>query len=320
VADTRSPLQAPGAPPPGPVFLRALWGAAGRVALWLVCWLVPLLLAATLAFAFVEWFGGTAAHRYEPGSLRAALSEVFRQDHAEALDGLRDHAARAAVPLLLLMMLWGAFSAGGWLQVFLEKTGGHSLRRFFWGGAKHFWRFFRVWVLTLLVLAFVTWLCFGWPWRGLFLGMLLGLSGGDLEQLASERTAVVLTWAQAGLHAALFGLTMAWADYTRTRLALQDARSGLWAGLCTAFLLLRHPVRTLRPFLAILGLEVLVVWLLGGLSWRFSTGFDAEAGLLRLFFVFGVGQLALILQTIARGARYHAAAAVSRAVIARVAS
>lgn len=301
-----------GAPPRGPVFLRALWGAAGRVAIWLVCWLVPLTLAAVLAFGFVQWFGETAAHSYAPGSLRASLDEVFRFDHKEALETLRADAARSAIPLLFLMMLWGAFSAGGWLQVFLQKTEGHSLRRFLWGGAKHFWRFARVWVLTLLVLAFVTWLCFGWPWKGLLLGMLLGLEGGDLELLASERSAVFLGWIQAGMHAFLFALTLAWADYTRTRLALQDARSSLWAGLCTALLILRHPIRTLRPFALILLVEILIVWGIGGLSWRWSTGFDADAGLLRLLAIFFVGQALMIFQVVARGARYHAAVALSR--------
>lgn len=301
-----------GAPPQGPVFLRALWGASGRVAPWLVCWLVPLLLAALLAFTFVDWFAGTSAHAYAPGSLRNSLDEAFRFDHREALALLRSDAARGGVVLLGLLMLWGAFAAGGWLQVFREKTNGHSLRRFLWGGAAFFWRFVRVWLLTLLLLSFVTWLCFGWPWRGLLLGVLLGLEGGDLELLESERSAVLLGWLQAGLHALLFALSLVWADYTRTRLALQDARSALWAGLCTFVLLLAHPLRTLRPFLGILLVEGVVVWGLGSLSWSWSRGFDADSGLGRLLLVFFVGQLALVFQTIARGARYHAAVAVSR--------
>ena len=309
-----------GAPPRGPVFLRALFGAAGRVALWLIAWLVPLSLASVLAFRFVEWFDQVAAHRYAPGSLRASLDEVFRFDHGPALAALRDGAAHAAVAILLLMMLWGVFSAGGWLQVFLEKTNGHSVRRFFWGGAKYFWRFVRVWVVTLLLLSFVTWIVFGWPWKGLFLGVLLGLDGGDLELLASERSALTLTWLQAGLHALLVALTLVWADYTRTRIALQDARSVLWAGLCTALLLLRHPIRTLRPFLLLFGLELLVVWLVGGYARGTSDGFGPDAGVLRLLLIFFLGQSVIVFQTIARAARYHAAVALSHQYVPSSAS
>ena len=309
-----------GAPPRGPVFFAALLGAASRVAIWLFCWFVLLVAGLVLAMQFVGWFSQTAAHRYEVGSLRASLDEVFRFDHGEALAALSSDAARGAVPLLFLMMLWGVFSAGGWLQVFLEKTNGHSLRRFLWGGAKYFWRFLRVWILTLLVLSAVTWFCFGWPWKGLFLGTLLGLEDGDLERLDSERSALFLGWIQAGVHGVLFALTLVWADYTRTRLALQDSRSALWSGLCTALLLLRHPVRTLRPFLLIFAVEVLVVWLLGSQSWRLSTGFDADAGFLRLVLIAAIGQFALIFQIIARGARYHAAVALSQQFVPQSAS
>ncbi|MFT5689899.1 MAG: hypothetical protein ACI8PQ_002748, partial [Planctomycetota bacterium] len=84
--------------PRGPVFLRALAGAAIRVPLLFFSWLVPLLFAAVLAYGFVDWFDQTAAHRYEPGSLRASLDAVFRFDQGTALGSLRENAARAAVP------------------------------------------------------------------------------------------------------------------------------------------------------------------------------------------------------------------------------
>ncbi|MFT5290822.1 MAG: hypothetical protein ACI82F_002898 [Planctomycetota bacterium] len=301
--------------PRGPVFLRALAGAAIRVPLLFFSWLVPLLFAAVLAYGFVDWFDQTAAHRYEPGSLRASLDAVFRFDQGTALGSLRENAARAAVPILFLMMLWGVFSAGGWLQVFLGEAKGNSLRRFLVGGAKHFLRFLRVWILTLLVLSLVTWLCFGWPWEGLLLEMILGLRGGELELLESETCVLILAWTQAGVHALLFALTLSWADYTRTRLALQDSRSALWSGLCTALLILRHPVQTLRPALLIFLIEFLAVWFLGGLSWRWSTEFGADAGVMQLLMILGLGQALMIFQTIARAARYHAAVALSRTFV-----
>ena len=85
---------------------------------------------------------------------------------------------------------------------------------------------------------------------------------------------------------------LTWGDYTRTRLALHDTRSALWAGLCTFFLILRHPVKTLRPFVLLLVVE-----------WK-------TIGLL-----FVLGQLAMIVQTIVRAARYKAAVLVSRRLV-----
>ena len=45
---------------------------------------------------------------------------------------------------------------------------------------------------------------------------------------------------------------------TRTRLALHDTSSAVWAGLCTWFTLLAHPVRTLRPLIGLFAVEVLI--------------------------------------------------------------
>ena len=141
-------------------------------------------------------------------------------------------------------------------------------------------------LLTLLALAFVSWLSFGWPWKA-SLHFLVGAEDGDLEVLRSEWSAVLVGWFQAGLHAALFALVLAWGDYTRTRLALNDTRSALWAGLQSAVLLVRHPLRALRPLALILAVEVAFVTLVGKLSWSLNTGLGPGSGL---------GMLALLLR------------------------
>jgi hypothetical protein len=298
-----------------PVFLLGLRAAVGRVPLWLLCWAVPFVLAGALAFPFVDWFGETLDHRYEPGSVLAGMSEAFRFDHGGDLDLLRSGAIRSAAPLLFLMMLFGAFSAGGWLQVFLERTSGHSMRRFFWGGVKYFWRFFRVLLLTLLGLSLMSWICLGWPWNTFIADLLFGATGGDLEALDSERTAVWLTWLQDGTYAALFVLLLAWGDYTRTRLALHDTRSVLWAGLCTFFLLLRHPLATLRPFLGLFLIELAVVWGLGRLSWGMNTDLSAATTWKTIVLLFVIGQVAILTQVLCRAGRYKAAVIVSRGLV-----
>jgi hypothetical protein len=244
----------------------------------------------------------------------AFMDESFRFDHREELGALRQSTAGIAAALALLVMLFGIFSGGGWLQVCLERTRGHSMRRFIWGGARYFWRFSRVWILTLLTLALFTWSAYGWPWKAA-MHLLFGAEDGDLEVLASERSAVVLGWIQDGGYACLVALLFAWGDYTRTRLALQDTRSALWAGLCTWGLLLVHPLRMLRPMLLLFALEVGVVLLLGRLALGVDRELGGHSGPLSLVVLVGLGEVALVWRGIARGARYHAAAQVSRRLV-----
>ncbi len=302
-----------------PVFLRALRVALGRTPLWLLTWLAPLLLALALVSPWMAWFSQTTTHAYAPGSVLATMDEVFRQDHGGELDALRGTGGAAAAMLALVAMLCGVFFGGGWLQVFLERTSGKSVRRFFWGGAKYFWRFLRVWIGALVTIALFAWVLHGWPWNTL-LELLLGAEDMDgLEVVDSEWTAVWAGWIQAGLFASAFALTMVWGDYTRTRIALHDGRSALWAGICTWFLILAHPLRTLRPHVFLLALEVLVVVLLGRWSWSVNAELGAETTWTTLLLLFGIGQLALLWQAISRAARYAAAVQVSQALVAPLA-
>lgn len=302
--------------PRGPLFLHALRAALGRVPLWLVAWSMPLLAAVVVALPWVAWFGETTAHRYEPGSVLAGASEVFRFDHRAGLGDLRRTGAATGAGLALVLMLFGAYAAGGWLQVFLERTSGQSLRRFFWGGAKYFWRFVRVWLLTLASLSLLTWLVHGWPWKTIVLSWLLGSGAEGIEALDSELTVARLEWLQSGLWAVGFTLLLAWGDYTRTRLALHGTRSALWAGIATWFLLLRHPVQTLRPLFLLLLVELIVVLGLGTASWDANTSLGPESTWKALVSLALLGQVALLVQTVCRGARYYATVHVSRRLVA----
>jgi hypothetical protein len=298
------------------VFLTALRTALGRTSVWLVCTFVTVVLAAAAALPWVGAVDQAVSHNFEPGSLLGTLDETFRFDHRAELGQLRDATARGGAVLALLAILFGAFSAGGWLQVFLERTAGHSVRRFLWGGSRYFWRFFRVLLMTLLLLHAVGWLTHAWPWEKLVLGLLLGIPDGDLEALASERSAFLVRAVQALLHAALVGVVFVWGDYTRTRLALHGARSSVWAGLCTIGLVLRHPVAVIRPLLLILGVELLLVTvIIGSFSWGLNEGFAADSTGGDLVLLWLVGVFALAIRWITRGARYHAAVQVSRKLV-----
>jgi hypothetical protein len=298
-----------------PIFLRALRAAFGRAPQWLFCWFVPLLLGLTLVEPWMSWFGETAKS-YAPGEVLASLDENFRQDHSGALASLRADGGGAAAILALVMMAFGVFTAGGWLQIFLERTSGRSVRHFLWGGAKYFWRFARVWLISSVTLAVFAWVTHGWPWETL-VGVVFGTNSAEgLEGVTSEWTAVYITWVQAGLFAVLLALLFAWGDYTRTRMALHDGRSAIWAGLCTLFLLIVHPVRTLRPFAILLLVEILVVTLVGSLSWSINAELGPDSTWGSVVTLFALGQVALVWQTITRAARYSAAVQVSQTLVA----
>ena len=93
----------------------------------------------------------------------------------------------------------------------------------------------------------------------------------------------------------------------------------MWAGLCTGFLILLHPVRTLRPFALLLAVEIAVVAGLGAFSWQTNTGIGPESTWSSVALLLVLGQLALVWQTISRAARYSAAVQVSRQLVAPLA-
>ena len=298
----------------GPVFWHALWAAVSRPPLWMAVWGLSFLAAIVVAAVWKLWAGDVLDNSYAPGSVLASMSETFRFDHRADLESLRGSSLLIGASLSVVLIVLGAFAAGGWLQVFLERTSGHATRRFLWGGARYFWRFLRVLVLTLLLLVFMNWLVYGWVWNTL-LELLFGAKDGNLEVLSSERAAVWVTWFQHGIWAVLFALLLVWGDYTRTRIALHNSRSAIWSGLCSFFLLLMHPVRALRPLLLIFLLEVLVIEVLGRISWSANTSLDASSTWRSVGLLFVLGQLALMWKAISRGARYSAALQVSRHIV-----
>jgi len=302
-----------------PVFLAALRSALGRAPLWLICSLVAALPALVAAQPWFRWYDQAFAHHYAPGSQLANLDRNFRTDHAVAIERLNDSTASLGAVLAGLVMLAGAFCAGGWLQVFLERTEGHSVRRFFYGGSRYFWRFARVLLLTLLLLHLVGWLIYGTPWKTLVEGFLLGIEKSDLEVLDSERSALMLGWIQDGLYAFLFALVLAWGLYTRTRLALHGTFSSVWAGLCTIFTILRHPVRSLRPLVLLLGLEILVLLPLGAFASGVESGFEAGSTTSRVWSLAALSLAALVWRSIVWGASYSATVRVSQAIVPPIA-
>lgn len=304
------------------IALEALRVTLSRPPVWLLILAVECLLALPVAIAYHGWMTTATAHHYAPGSLLANLSENFRFDHREETEALNTTIARFGAVLALVSMLLGCFCAGGWLQVFLERTRGESLKRFFFGGARYFWRFFRLLILSLLTLALVGWIVYGWPWQRLVLQAMFDVpphAYGSLETLPSETAAFHLKFVQSSLYAVLFGLVLSWGDYTRTRLALHDTNSALWAGICSWWTILRHPIKTLRPMIGLFAIELSIVLVLGWLARSIEADIVRSPEAMSIGILFGVAQFALLWRVILRGSRYHAAVQVSRQVVRPIA-
>lgn len=304
------------------VTLDALRTVLGRAPVWLAVFAFEVFLALAPALVFHGWMSEAIAHRYAPGALFANLESSFRFDQREELEVLgRAHGELGAL-LALAAMLFGCFSAGGWLQIFLERTHGESLRRFCLGGARYFWRFARLLLFTLVTLAGLAFVVYGWPWQRLVLGALLGVPASDfdaLETLSSERIVFTLRFAQHTLFAAGFGLVLAWGDYARTRLALHDTSSAVWAGLTTWWTVLRHPVKTLAPYAWLFLLELVLVVGLGFFARSVELDLVRAPEAVGIGVLFVLSQMALLWRVILRGARYHAAVSVSREIVRPIA-
>ncbi len=301
---------------PRSVTVAALRGALAKPLVWGLVWLAFTLLALLGTLPWLAGLEDAVGDRYERGSLVANLDASFRTDHRELLASLERGAVATGALLGLAAVLLQAFFAGGWLLVFLERAQGAALQRFALGGSRHFFRFLRVAVLTVGWLALFGWVVHGRPWEELVDTRLLGLEEpGDYRALPSEWTATWVEWTRAGLFGLLVALTFTWADYTRTRLALRNGTSVLWAGLATIFTLLAHPLRTLRPMLALFLLEVLVVALGSVLVTVLEGQVSTETTAVDVLLILAVSQGVLAWSVVTRGARYHAALAVCRSLL-----
>ena len=294
-----------------PVFLEAIVGALGRVPLWLVFGLLPAIPALALSAVWHQGMHSAMHQRVEPGEQVASLTAPFQHDHGQMLQILREGTSSALLYLGLVALLLGIFTAGGWLQIFLERTRGHSLRRFLYGGARYFFRFLRVAVLVVLLLAAVEYLVVDSAWSAWVDRRLFGVVDGDVEALASESAALWRTWSMEAAHFLLFSLVLVWGDFTRTRMALQDASSALLTGLSSFWLLLRHPIRTLRPMVLIFLVEALMLAAIASAAVPLNRGLDTSSTLVPVAILFALSIAALLGREIFRATRYHAAVQVT---------
>lgn len=296
-----------------PIFLRSFERAWRRPSAYGTAALGVVLLALLGALPAYRTFDALAENRYPVGSQLKSLEANFWIDHSQPLSELFANLSTAAGLLALLAWLFGLFTAGGWLRMLLDPGRGNG-RLFFVGGARFFWRFLRLGLVVLVLMHFLGELCHGALWKRWVVEGLMGLPGGKLELANSELTVKRLDWAASALYTTGIAWLLAWAMFTRARLVLQNRRSVLLAGANTFWLLLRHPIRTLRPLIFLVLLEALG---LAGLTLAFrwlESGLGAEAAW-RLPFLLGLALFLVVWRELTHGARYAAALEVSTRLV-----
>lgn len=301
-----------------PTFLTGLWRAFLRPTAWLTCFLGVTAFALIGALPVYRWVNDNLEHRYEPGSQLHHFDAILRTDHAEELSQLFSSVAAGSGWLALFVMLFGVFTAGGWVRVVADPRQG-SGRLFFAGGARYYWRFLRLAALVLLLLSGVTFLIQGSLWDSVVLEGLMGWEGAKTEFASSERLVVQVTWVQDALYVLGVLLVLIWALYTRVRMALENSHSCLMTGLASAWMMLRHPIVTLRPMLFLGLLEGTSLVLLGWLvRWIQSLLVDAGGtafGAWMVFLMIIITVLGLVLREVIHGGRYAVAMMVSRSLV-----
>ncbi len=188
------------------------------------------------AWIFLDW------QRADPG-LQAALSSGLAAG-------------------ILFASLSGLLICAGWMSLAVGNRREHGLYAFLRGAGRHFFPFFRTWLIGLALFYALTWLVWGPPGEALVHRL---LPGGDPSRASSENLG---RWVVQGreilsLFALLIGEVLL--DLARASLVAGGRRSALLAMLRGLLRLLMEPLRILSIVGAGLVLDLLWVAALAAL-------------------------------------------------------
>ncbi|QDU86454.1 hypothetical protein Pla163_36050 [Planctomycetes bacterium Pla163] len=302
-----------------PVFVSALVRAFQRPIAWTFGLFALSGMAVVASLPVYRWFADTVDNAYEPNELLHHLDVNFRTDHAEGLAQLFRTVGTSADWMMAVVVLIGVFSAGGWLRTLVDP-GTYAARRLFYaGGARYFWRFLRFAVVVIVLLGLFGTLLYHADSQSWQNRVLAGWPEGKSERALSERSVVYVQWARDGLFALLTFGVLAWACLVRTRIVLQNRRSVVLAALQTSWLVLRHPLVTLRPLVILTVIEGLLLLGAGGVGRLVQGGLADDGGVWRVILLFAIGGITISISEIVQGARYAASVDVSRSFVRPIA-
>ncbi len=227
------------------LFARALGTTARQGRLALRLWAISLLFSLLVAAPFAAAIQGQAAHSLAADSLLARMDVDWLTDLGIRFQGAAPLALGLLLAALLLYMLLAVFLNGGVIGGLLRPGARPTLAEFFHDGGLYFWRFFRLFLLSI-------------PVYLLFVGLLHGLVAGMLRALTRQAATEWPLVAANGLRLLalllLLGIVSMFLDYVKIGLAAGSRRG-----------VLREAWRTLK----LVGRRFLKAWglyLLAGLA------------------------------------------------------
>lgn len=213
------------------IFHSAFRRAASRQRMIALYWFVHTLCAAIAALPLL---GAVIPHSAHSGYAAEMLRHFDLMYAAELVAAVRDSALGvAAIPVLLSIltaMLASVFLAGGAVKLLVHDGLPYSPGEFWEGCGRHFWRFLRLAVYSLLLYSAAFAIA-----RGVDKAADKLWGRGMLEQ-----PVVYASWARQALLLLLLGFISAAMDLAKVRLVADDSRRSLRACFGSARLALRR--------------------------------------------------------------------------------
>jgi hypothetical protein len=178
----------------------------------------------------------------------------------------------------LLYLIANTFLAGGILEVFASEDGRFTMKKFFSGCGAYFWRFFRLFLVSLIFYAIAV---------GVYVLLTSQIDATD-KRATVEKPGALKTWAAVLLLLALFSIVNMIVDYARIGAVVGERRKMFREWFKAARFAFRRFLRAYGLYLTISLTGILVfaffVWLRGGLH---------QNSYANVFLAFLVGQTAI---------------------------
>jgi len=222
---------------------------SGSKRIWALVWFLHTLIAAALAAFPAAFVAQSLAHSNWSQILLREYDTSWMLETIHAQQGMPFSAiAAGAVVVAILLLPTSTFLAGGAIALFLNHELPYAPRRFFEDCGRYFWRFFRLFLISLV-----------------FYGLVLAFSGAIMK-LAGKiwgngMEAWPLVWAgRVRIVLALLLLLLAHMvfDYAKIILVWEDRRSA-WRTVMEAWrFTIQNKARTFGLFLLLLLLSLLI--------------------------------------------------------------
>ncbi len=216
------------------------------LALWLLNFLTALFILGPLLVALQKDLGHSARGVELWKTFNVAWLSEFASTHPDLVGTTYLLLAIGAGVLLFLQI----FVSGGVLGLFSDYDKGQTTSRFLRHGARWFFRFFRLAILYVIVLAGVIILFQMFAARPL---------NNWINQQMDEVWVAAITWSRIGLFLAFVGFLRLWFDYARIRLVVDESGSTLRAAWWGLRFVLRNII-SLAFLSLVLGLFTAGIW------------------------------------------------------------